>query len=57
MKKPNPGSTEASNSGCLCPIIDNGHGKGYLGGVTDDTGKPIFVINDRCPLHGSSNYV
>ena len=29
---------------CKCPILDNGHGRGYMG--TDN-----FVINMDCPLH------
>lgn len=45
---PNPGSDEAIAKGCssseledTCPVLDNAHGKGYLGGVRED-----------CPLHG-----
>ena len=45
--KPNPGSKEAREQGCLCPVIDNEHGKGYLG-----NGERFgFVINENCPLH------
>ena len=44
--KPNPGSAEAVDQGCTCPIIDNNYGKGYLGQ------KGIFVQFDDCPLHG-----
>ena len=45
--KPNPGSKEAREQGCLCPVLDNEHGKGYLG-----DGKQFgFVINENCPLH------
>lgn len=50
--KPNPGSNEAIDQGCLCPVLDNGHGKGYLDGVKDKNGKTVFVINCVCPLHG-----
>ena len=42
--KPNPGSDEALAMNCKCPILDNGHGRGYMG--TDN-----FVINMDCPLH------
>ena len=28
----NPGSDEAIAAGCTCPVIDNGHGRGYMGG-------------------------
>ena len=52
MNPPNPGSDEAKIQGCRCPIYDNAKGKGYLGGVEDENGKPIFVINLDCPLHG-----
>ena len=43
---PNPGSDEAIKQGCTCPVLDNEHGKGYLGR------KGIFVQFDDCPLHG-----
>ena len=48
----NPGSDEAIASGCTCPVMDNGHGRGYLGGVTDEQGQTVFVIRLDCPLHG-----
>lgn len=42
---PNPGSNEATAQGCTCPVIDNGHGRGYHG-------QPhVFVYNEGCPLH------
>jgi len=44
----NPGSQEAIDRGCTCPIMDNRWGKGW--GVDED-GMPIFVIQDDCPLH------
>lgn len=48
----NPGSREAINAGCTCPVLDNGHGRGYMGGVNDpETGSPIFVYSVACPLH------
>lgn len=28
MKHPNPGSNQALDQGCTCPVLDNGHGKG-----------------------------
>lgn len=47
-QKPNPGSDEAIEQGCLCPVLDNGHGKGWYG-------KPdVFVMSEDCPLHGFS---
>ena len=29
----NPGSDDAIAAGCTCPVMDNGRGRGYLGGV------------------------
>lgn len=43
----NPGSKEAREQGCLCPVVGNEFGKGYLG-CGDRFG---FVINENCPLH------
>lgn len=43
---PNPGSDEAGKAGCRCPILDNEHGRGYMG-------QPgLFVMSFDCPLHG-----
>lgn len=47
---PNPGSDEALDQGCTCPVLDNGHGKGAYGGVLVD-GKPQFWVAEGCPLH------
>lgn len=41
---PNPGSDEAIEHGCRCPVLDNSHGDGYMG--TDK-----FVIAADCPIH------
>lgn len=41
----------AGDAGCTCPVMDNGRGRGYLGGVLGD-GKTIFVVNED-PIHGS----
>ena len=47
-QKPNPGSEEAVALGCLCPRIDNHHGRGFdYPGVE---GK-AFWFNGECPLH------
>lgn len=43
---PNPGSGEAIEQGCTCPILDNGHGRGYMGI------EGQFIITAGCPLHG-----
>ena len=42
---PNPGTNEAIKQGCTCPVIDNEHGRGYMGQ------KGIFVYNGNCQVH------
>lgn len=46
--RPNPGSKEAIDLGCVCPVLDNAHGRGAWGtrGV-----KAIFWICGDCKLH------
>lgn len=44
-KTPNPGSDEARKLGCTCPVLDNGHGRGYMGM------KDVFVYNMECEVH------
>jgi len=44
---PAPGSDEAAKLGCTCPVLDNGHGRGYKG-------MPgIYVYNAACPVHAA----
>lgn len=43
--EPNPGSQEAIDAGCSCPILDNSHGRGYMGV------EGIFVYVKDCPVH------
>ena len=43
---PNPGSDAAVEQGCTCPVMDNGHGRGFLW-----DGAPVFWITEGCPLH------
>ena len=43
---PNPGSPEAIEIGCTCPILDNEHGRGSYWGAH------LFWINKSCPIHG-----
>jgi len=52
MEKPTiiPGTQEALDVGCLCPILDNSHGKGYMG-LGEERG--LYVYNGECPIHGS----
>jgi len=47
-KNPNPGSKEAIDQGCTCPIMDNHYGKGRS--VKD--GKATFIFSSDCPIHG-----
>lgn len=44
----NPGSQEAIDHGCTCPVSDNGYGKG-VGGDGERNG---WWVNADCPLHG-----
>lgn len=44
-----PGAPRAVAEGCICPRMDNGHGRG-AGGLADD-GTPLYWITDGCPLH------
>ena len=43
--KYNPGSVEAIDAGCTCPVMDNGRGKGYMGM------DGVFVYNENCEYH------
>lgn len=53
-RTPNPGSDEAIHAGCTCPVIDNGRGKGWMGGIKDkETGETLFVYTVGCPVHNS----
>ena len=50
--KYNPGSREAIDRGCKCPVFDNEFGAGC--GCTDLKGNPTFWVTDTCPLHGDN---
>lgn len=45
---PAPGSKEAIEMGCTCPVEENHHGKGYC---RSPEGEILFWYNDYCPLH------
>lgn len=47
---PLPGSDEAIEAGCVCPVIDNGHGSMEL---AQDRGG--FWHTDACPIHGTNS--
>ena len=54
VKKFSPGSPEAIDIGCKCPIMDNRHGAGaYFG----ENNEPIFWFNLDCPLHGGAKQI
>ena len=38
---PNPGSNEAIELGCICPVLDNNHGRG----------SGPFWYTEGCPVH------
>lgn len=46
---PAPGSDEALDAGCTCPVLDNCHGRGFTWG---EGREPKFWISGDCPLHG-----
>ena len=48
---PSPGSEEARTAGCRCPVMDNGHGRGYMGGMRDESGELVFAISGDCAMH------
>jgi hypothetical protein len=48
-KIPNPGSPEAVQQGCLCPVMDNHNGAGFMMG--EENGLMFWRVRG-CPLHG-----
>lgn len=47
--QPPPGSREAVDQGCTCPVLDNGYGRGS--GRVDEAGQPLYWKSEGCPLH------
>lgn len=43
---PNPGSKEAQEMGCKCPVVDNHCGKGFM-----MDGEISFWYTQDCPVH------
>jgi len=43
--RPNPGSNEAVEDGCLCPIVENNYGQ------AEPDGDGMWWIDARCPVH------
>jgi len=46
---PNPGSQEAQDMGCSCPVIDNSYGSGM------DGKHELWVFDPGCPVHGRND--
>lgn len=42
---PRPGSIAAVTAGCTCPVLDNEHGRGFLGK------RGTYVYTVGCPIH------
>lgn len=42
---PAPGTEDAQNQGCTCPVMDNEYGRGYHGQAG------IYVYTAGCPVH------
>ena len=40
-----PGSSDAIDAGCTCPVVDNGHGKGRFG----DSDQYVYSMD--CEYH------
>jgi hypothetical protein len=52
MNKPNPGSDEAIEQGCKCPVMDNRNGRGFP--ISSNEGELLiaFWMSRECPIHG-----
>jgi hypothetical protein len=49
---PPPGSRAAIEKGCICPVLDNCHGKGIPTRDSKGNESRIFWRTEGCPLHG-----
>ncbi len=49
VKKPYPGTQEAIDAGCTCPVMDNSYGHGAYGDP-----KYGFYITEGCPIHAEN---
>ena len=47
---PPPGSNEALDQGCTCPVLDNNHGRGSY--LKNKDGETLFWKTSDCPIHG-----
>lgn len=50
-KLPNPGTKEALDLGCTCPIMDNAHGKGIPLPNKKGEIEYCFWYSGDCPVH------
>jgi hypothetical protein len=51
-----PGSQEARQLGCTCPVVDNHYGQGIPGvkiTMPGGTTERLYWISASCPLHGT----
>ena len=48
---PNPGSEEAIDRGCICPVLDNHHGRGFYADIPGRPRETYFYYTGDCPLH------
>jgi hypothetical protein len=53
LKDPKPGSKEAVEAGCNCPVIDNHHGEGIpmVNPDTKEVQRAYWMTAD-CVIHG-----
>ena len=51
MTNPNPGTKEAIEAGCICPVLDNNHGKGIPVKTKDGTIQTGYWMDGACPIH------
>lgn len=49
-RKPAPGSSDARNMGCTCPVDENREGEG-VAHMHDEHGAH-FCVAKECPVHG-----
>ncbi len=45
MDNPNPGSQQAIDGGCICAVMDNEYGRGWMGQ------EGVFSMREDCPMH------
>lgn len=48
---PAPGSDEAIEQGCTCPVLANNYGKGVF--LPEEPSEPYYWKSSDCPIHGT----